>query len=51
MGGRDDLALTFNQHVDLGQPFDGLQGWCEDASTGVPLFPLDSGDLTVHGRP
>jgi hypothetical protein len=44
--GTEDLAVTWVQDPD--QSFDDLQGWCESRFTDVPLFELDSGNLTVR---
>ena len=44
--GTEDLAVTWVQDPD--QSFDELQGWCESRFTDVPLFELDSGNLTVR---
>ena len=44
--GTEDLAVTWVQDPD--QSFEELQGWCESRFTDVPLFEVDSGNLTVR---
>ena len=44
-GRADDLVTAWGQ--DPGQPFEELQGWCEGRATHVPLFALETGDVTV----
>jgi hypothetical protein len=46
--GKNDQAVTFIQDVELGQPFEELQGWCEDQNTDVDRYALDSGNVVIH---
>jgi hypothetical protein len=48
-GTADDMATAWGQ--DPGQPFEELLDWCETQATHVPLFPLDSGNVTVRDLP
>ncbi len=43
------MVTAFGQ--DPGQPFDELLDWCEAQAKDVPLFALDSGDVTVRMLP
>ena len=47
-GSAYDLVTAWGQ--DPGQPFEELQGWCEDRATHVPLFTVDTGNVTVKSR-
>ena len=47
-GSAYDLVTAWFQ--DPGQPFEELQGWCEDRATHVPLFDVDTGNVTVKSR-
>jgi hypothetical protein len=48
-GRADDMATGWGQ--DPGQSLAELLDWCESQATHVPLFPLDSGNVTVMGLP
>ncbi|HEX6868143.1 MAG TPA: hypothetical protein VF119_05025 [Candidatus Limnocylindrales bacterium] len=49
LGAAGDLATAWGQ--DPGQPLDELVEWCETQATHVPLFPIDSGSVTVKALP
>jgi hypothetical protein len=48
-GAADDLVTSWGQ--DPGQPFAELVEWCETKAEHVPLFTVDSGNVTVKVLP